>query len=335
MEVDNQEWKIIKHALRTWEQEGKLTALQAEELTQSFQLKKTGQQIARYFFLIGLSCSLMAFGAIFIDEKLLEKFKIYFSLSNVVVAILMAILAGCWLWYVKRKSKYLRPIIYEIYLVPGGLAILTSLVYICKDFGFGPSYSVFLLVSTVLLATISFMFQSQSLWIGTMASALGWFAAFSYANSIDHIFLGMNYPMRFTVYGLFVLALSFLMFNFKKFHFAQRITYLTGFIVFFAGLWGVSVFGNYNSFEQWVAVRQTQVLLYSFVFGAASLLALYLGIRYKEDTARDLGVLFLLINFYSRYFEYFWDTMHKGIFFLILAVSFWIIGKWIERKRKN
>jgi hypothetical protein len=27
--------------------------------------------------------------------------------------------------------------------------------------------------------------------------------------------------------------------------------------------------------------------------------------------------------------------MHKGIFFLILAVSFWFLGRWIEKRRKK
>ena len=65
------------------------------------------------------------------------------------------------------------------------------------------------------------------------------------------------------------------------------------------------------------------------------MVALYLGVRYKDDIARDLGIVFLLINFYSRYFEFFWDTLHKGLFFLLLAVSFYFIGRWIEKRRKE
>ena len=105
--------------------------------------------------------------------------------------------------------------------------------------------------------------------------------------------------------------------------------------MFFLGLWGVSIFGNYSDFEAWLQVRQTQVIAYSLVFGAAAFVSFYLGVKYRDDLARDLGILFLLVNFYSRYFEFFWDSMHKGVFFLVLAVSFWFLGRWIEKRRKG
>jgi hypothetical protein len=334
MEVDNSEWKILTDAIDNWEKEGKLTPEKAGELRQGITVKKTSQQIAQYFFLIALSCTLMAFGAIFIDERLLERLKIYFSLNNIIVALLMAVLAGSWFYFIKRKSTQLRTIAYEIYTVLGALAALTSLVYFCKDFGFGPSYSGFLICAAILLFGLSVYFNSRALWIGTIAALMGWFGTFTYAHSTNHLFLGMNYPVRFTLFGLLLLGASFLQRKVPKLLFTQRFTYLAGLIIFFTGLWGVSIFGNYNNLEAWLAVRQTHVLAYAFVFGAAALIALYTGIRYKDDLARDLGILFLLINFYSRYFEYFWDAMHKGIFFLVLAVSFYFLGRCIEKKRR-
>jgi len=49
-----------------------------------------------------------------------------------------------------------------------------------------------------------------------------------------------------------------------------------------------------------------------------------------------MALLFLLLNLYTRYFEYFWDVTNKGIFFTILALSFWLIGKKLEQyRRKN
>ena len=335
MELDNNEWEIINRALDAWQQQGLLSDEKTNALRKSISLKKTSQQIAHYFFLIALSCTLMAFGAIFIDEKLLERIRNYFSLSNIMIALLMTLLAAGWFYYIKRKINTFKSTAYEIYMVLGGLASDTALVYLCKDIGFGRSYSLFLFLATVLLFALSAWFSSRALWIATIAAFMGWFGAFSYAYGHDHLFLGMNYPLRFTVFGIVIIGLSFLQNKIPRLLTMQRITYVAGLIIFFTGLWGVSVFGNYNEFEKWMKVRQTQVLLYGFIFGLAALIALYLGIRYKDDIARDLGILFLLINFYSRYFEYFWNTMHKGIFFLLLAVSFWFIGRYIERRRKT
>jgi hypothetical protein len=334
MEVDNNEWKTITQAINTWVSEGKISPEKAEELRRSYSLKKTGQQIAQYFFLIALSCTLMAFGAIFIDEKLLEKIKIYFSLNNIVVAILMALIAGSWFYYIKRKSSDLKTIAYEIYMVLGGLASVTSLVYFIKDFGYGPSYSHLLFFTTILIFSLSIYFRSTALWIAALGSLISFFSSFTYAHSHDHAFLGMNYPVRFTLFALLLLIFSFYQQRIKRVEFTQRVTYIAAFILFFISLWAVSIFGNYTDLSAWYGVRQTHVLVYGFIFGIASLASLYLGIQYKDDVARDLGILFLLVNFYTRYFEYFWDTMHKGLFFLILAVSFWFLGRWIEKRRK-
>ena len=77
------------------------------------------------------------------------------------------------------------------------------------------------------------------------------------------------------------------------------------------------------------------MLGYSAVFALGSAISFYLGIRYKDELARDFGVLFLLINLYTRYFEYFWDSMNKGIFFLVLAITFGLVGWLLERQRKT
>lgn len=335
MEVDNNEWKIINQALDTWEKEGNLSSEQVSDLKRTVVLKKTGQQIAKYFFLIALSCTLMAFGAIFIDEKLLEKLRIFFSLGNWVIAIFMAALAAGWFYYIRKKASHIRNVAFEIYVVLGGLASITSLVYLCKDVGFGRSYTVFLALAAVLLGSISVFFSSIALWIGCLVALMGFYGAFSHVYSHDHLFLGMNYPVRFSLFGLLVLGLSFLQRPTPRLQFSSRITYVFSLIILFTGLWGVSIFGNFNDLEAWYAVRQTHVIIYGVVFGIAALISLYMGIRYKDDIARDLGILFLLVNFYSRYFEFFWDTLHKGLFFLFLAVSFWFIGRWIERRRKE
>ena len=46
---------------------------------------------------------------------------------------------------------------------------------------------------------------------------------------------------------------------------------------------------------------------------------------------RLFGITFLAINLYTRYFEYFWDGLHKVVFFLILAASLALIGRYAEK----
>jgi len=335
MEVDKNEVTLLHRALEEWEQSGKITPGQAADLKNTITTKQNDrQQIAQYFFFTALFCMLLAFGAIFLNEKLLEKIKAYFSWSDLVIAVITALLSVLWFWYIGRKRNQLSEIAYEIYMVLGGLAVLTSMVYFCKELGMDKTYTALLGISLPLLVIISILLRSKALWIGAIITAVGWFGSFSTLMSTDNLFLGMNYPVRFTVFGLVVLIIAFVQSHIRLIMFTQRITYLTGMLIFFSGLWGVSIFGNYNTLAQWHLVRQVHVLAYSIVFGIASVISFYCGIRFKDEPARDFGVLFLLINLYTRYFEYFWDSMNKGIFFLILAITFGFVGWFLERKSK-
>lgn len=220
-------------------------------------------------------------------------------------------------------------------MVLGGLSVLTTLIYVCKQITTDTTYNTFLILSFISLSALSIFFRSKSLWLGGIGAFIGWFGEFSVFHGNNNLFLGMNYPVRYTVLGFVLLTLGLCQGLLKPLSFAKRITYTIGLILFFSGLWGVSIFGNYNTLVGWQQVRQIHVLAYSIVFGFASVISFYLGIRYKDDMARDFGVIFLLINLYTRYFEYFWDSMNKGIFFLILAITFGIVGRWLERNNRK
>src|SRR5690606_21726987 len=148
MELDKQEWRALQKVLDEWEQSGKLTHEQAGELRKTVELKRNErQQIAQYFFLIAISCTILACGALFTDEKFLEKIKNYFSLSNIFIALLCGLLGAAWFWYINRIKNKHSNTAHEVYMVLGGLLTVTSLVYFCKDFGFGTQYNGFLIIS--------------------------------------------------------------------------------------------------------------------------------------------------------------------------------------------
>lgn len=336
MELDKNEWKAINKAISEWEEHGDLSKEEGSRLRKTVELKRTdNQQIAQYFFLTALSCILLAFGAIFIDDKVLERFKDYFSLSNIVIAILAIGISVLWFWYVRKKQARLSKTAYEIYMVVGALSSLIALTYICKETGFGGKYTGFLFAASVLLFSLSLGFKARFLWIAGILALMGFYGAVTDLYSIRDRFLGMNYPIRFTIFGLIVIGLSFLQQKKGILADTSRITFVAGMVIFFTGLWGVSVFGNYSDMAAWSAVRQVQVIAYGIVFAIVAGLSFYLGIKYKDDVARDFGILFLLINLYSRYFEFFWDNMNKGVFFLVLAVSFYGVGRWLEKRKKG
>ena len=333
---DIKEYKFLNHTIEEWVSNGDITVDKAQQLKNTIEEPKShAQQIAQYFFFIALSCILLAFAAIFIDDKFIEKLKLYFSLTNLFIAILFTVLSTIWFIYLKKKKHTINSAPFEVYAVIGSLLLVTALAYYCKETGFGPKYSGFLIVLAALLFSISAWLRSYAVWIAGILAIMGWYGAFSTWQSNHDLFLGMNYPLRFSLFGVLVCICSFIQPNIKPIASTQRITYIAGLIILLTGLWGVSVFGNYTSLDEWAKVRQVQIMWYALLFAILAALIFYYGIRKDDELTRDIGVFALLINLYSRYFEYFWDTTNKGIFFLVLGISFWVIGKWIEKKKKE
>lgn len=336
MELDKEQYEVVNRALTEWERDGKLAPDKVASLRAELSLKSNDrQQLAQYFFFIALSCTLLAFAALFLSEKLLERIKAYFAWSDYAVAGITALLSALWFWYIGRRRVGTKSSAYEIYMALGGLSVLTCLVYVCKAAHADATYyTTFLFLSTLSLLSLGAVMRSPVLWLGGLLAVTGWFGAFTSGQEQGYLFLGMNYPVRYVVFGALLLAISLGLRKSGRLIFARQLTYVIALSVFFLALWAVTVFGNFNSLERWQHARQSQIAIYSAFLAIASGLSLYLGIRFRDTTARDFGVIFLLVNLYTRYFEYFWDTMNKGLFFLVLAITFGLLGRWLEKKNK-
>lgn len=336
MELDKEQYEVVSRALSEWEQAGKLTPEVVTDLRADISVKRNDrQQLAQYFFFIALSCTLLAFAAIFLSEKLLERIKAYFAWSDYAVAGITAVLSAVWFWYIGRRRVDTKSSAYEIYMALGGLSVLTCLVYVCKAAHADATYyTTFLGLSAMSLLSLGAVMRSPVLWLGGLLAVTGWFGAVTAGHEQGYLFLGMNYPVRYVVFGGLLLAAALWLRTTGRLLFARQLTYVIALSVFFLALWAVTVFGNFNSLERWQHARQSQIFIYSAFLAIASGLSLYLGIRFRDTTARDFGVIFLLVNLYTRYFEYFWDTMNKGLFFLVLAITFGLLGRWLEKKSK-
>lgn len=333
MQLKKNDQNVIKEIIDQWADQGKISIEQCEVLKKDIEERGSDDKpdIARYFFIIAISCSLIAFAAIFINDKLLERFRQYFALSNWVIFSICTVITILFFWLsIKRKSK-LSFSTYEGYMIAGGVSAATALVYCCKEIGFGDAYSGYLFALSIIYLLLSITFRSYVLWIGTLLSLMGWYGALSEAYSNDYLFLGMNYPLRFTVFGIVILGCSLLQNKIKTIQQTSRITYIVGLLIFYTGLWGISVFGNYAHLTEWESVRQVSIVFYALLFAAITLAGLFIGVKRNDDLTRDISLIFLLLNIYTRYFEYFWDATNKGIFFAILGISFWLVGRWIER----
>jgi hypothetical protein len=133
------------------------------------------------------------------------------------------------------------------------------------------------------------------------------------------------------VYGLVITASSRLLKNNKKFSFFYETSYICGMIYLFVSLWLLSVFGNFATIEEWAVVKQIHLFYWAIISAAACGICILIGLKTRDVVAREFGITFLFLNLYTRYFEYFWDSWHKALFFSVLAASFWLIGQRAEK----
>lgn len=336
MQVDKEDLRTVNEAIDSWIGEGLIDTELAGKLRASLEQKHSERaQLAQYFFIIAISSAILAAGALLINEKLLERLRRTFLLSNWTIAFAAAGLAVAGFWFARNRRRILSPTTYEVYMLPAALSSIVAVVYLCKEIGNGQGYTLFTGLCSILFFTLSLTFRSRLLWIIFIASIMGWYGAFSSVFSSQNLFLGMNYPMRFTVFGIVVTAFAFVVKRIRRIRPMHPITFQAGLLIFYTGLWGVSVFGNYETIAGWQAVRQTAMLPYAVVAGLITAAGLWIGIRRDNDTLRDFSILFLLLNLYTRYFEYFWDRMNQGIFYLILAISFGLLARWLSKSGKK
>ena len=145
-------------------------------------------------------------------------------------------------------------------------------------------------------------------------------------------YLGMNYPLRFVIFGAALAALGLVgehtstptetsTFKTRLLAMSPQ-TKVIGLLNLFIALWIMSIFGNYGDMMQWHRVRQYELFHWSALFGTVAIAAIWYSLKRDDGALRGFGLTFLFINLYTRFFEYFWDSIHKAAFFAILAVSF-------------
>jgi hypothetical protein len=187
------------------------------------------------------------------------------------------------------------------------------------------------LFSVVVYGFLAWRLDSKLIWLFALVSLGSWFGTETgYQTNWSYYFLGMSYPLRFVLFGAVLVVGSYSLKSKKWFGFGE-LTYVVGLLYLFVSLWLISIFGNYAQLDQWWQVKQIGLFYWGIIAAAIAGAFLFYGLKTKDVIAREFGITFLLIFLYTKYFEYFWDTTNHAIFFSILALSFWLVGRKAEK----
>jgi hypothetical protein len=336
---------IVMRAVDRWRESGVIDAETSARLTASTSIASFDwQRTARYAFIIAIFCFVIAVGAVLADKVLMELIMRIFNAPAAAKCALFAALSAVLFWYgLLLRSKHPHRIYgNESVFFLGVLALAGAVFFlgVAIDTGSG-RYSVLFLIASVLYALLGLWFPSTLVWVFGLVSLGAWMGTETgYMSGWGAYYLGMNYPLRFVIFGAALAALGLAgeltstpsntsTFKARLLSMSPQ-TKVIGLLYLFIALWIMSIFGNYGDMTKWEKVRQYELFHWSLLFGAASIAAIWYGLKRDDGTLRGFGLTFLFINLYTRFFEYFWDSIHKAAFFAIVAASFWYIGSRAE-----
>lgn len=331
--LDKDKAEFLQQSIDTWKQENLLTDEQANLLKQSINVRRFDwKQVTVYAFFIAIACAILSVIVLLADKPLRKLIEQFTQITDAGISAILTLFSILSFYIAQRRFKNhpKTPFTNNTILLFGAFLSLAAISYWSKTLHiFQHSYlSVFLLAAVVYIG-VAVYFTSIICWllaVNMLAMAYG-IAIDTYNINNHHL----NYPMLFIPFALVLLAFLFIINRYGKLQPFFKIHYIAGLLIFFIALWLVSVFGNYDDLDKWNEVKQYKFLIWSVMLFVASLAAMYFGLKRNDHIAGNIGLIFFILNLVTRYFEYFWEPLHKSIFFMILAFIFWFIGSRAER----
>jgi hypothetical protein len=285
---------------------------------------------------VSLCCMLIAGAALLSDKILMQLLKEFFNASYSIKSLSFStIAAGMFYYGFERKITYpLKVYSNETFIVFGVAAIASAIYQLGMALNLDILQIHYLLGTACLIyGAIACYFKSNLVWVVALLSLGSWFGAQTgYLSGWGAYYLGMNYPIRFIVLGGTLTLLGLEVSKYSLVKYLSNSTLIIGLLYVFIAAWILSIFGDYTNLDNWYFnVMQTELLNWSLLFAGLAIAAIYHGLRNNNSITNGFGITFLLLNMYTKYFEYFWHNTNKIIFFSILAVSFWYLGTYAEK----
>ena len=325
--------RVVSEIIGRWKANGTIDAPTAQRLAASMSvLSFDWHKAARYAFLVAVVCLVIAIGATLADRVLMALLQRLFDSPAILKCAFFSLLAAGVFWSALNERKRRPHHVYrnEAIFFVGVLEVAAAVGFLgmAVDTGSG-HYSLLFLLASGLYLLLGWWFPSKLVWVFGLLSLGAWMGTETgYLSGRGAYFLGMNYPARCVLFGAALAAVCLLGEQRALPMSAQN--KVMGLLYLFIALWIMSIFGNYGDMARWHSTRQYELAHWSILFGALAVAAIVWGLRHDDGVLRGFGLTFLFINLYTRFFEYFWDSMHKAFFFALLAASFWLVGTRAE-----
>ena len=333
--------KIVERALTHWQAARLLTDAQHDQLRAALPVSLFDWgRLAKYAFWAALASILISVSSVLADSALLEMLKELFAwfwqISDLVkTGFFGLIAAGFYSWgLLRRETNPEQHYSNGAIMFLGVMMTASAVGFLGRAFDTGSGhYALLFLFAALVYCDLGLWFPSGLIYVFGLLALGGWFGGETgYLSGWGAYYLGMSWPLRFVFFGGALVAASYPLSQWPPRAEFSRPTLALGLLYFFVALWIMSIFGKYSGYEDFFQRHQSLELLpRALLFGVAAAGAIWHGLNFDDGMTRGYGITFLGINLYTRFFEYFWNGLHKAIFFSLLAASLWFIGTHAER----
>jgi hypothetical protein len=206
-------------------------------------------------------------------------------------------------------------------------------------FNEGIHWTTLILVISIIYLFIAYFKENTLVLVFSLLGFAAWFGAFTgYISAWGAYYLGLNYPMRFALISPIIILIGYFH---KKLDLSVpesfiRTYYSFGLLFVNLSLWILSIFGYQGGLGNWgFSSNNIELLFFSIVWLTVNAIIFLIGAKFQDKMFVGYAVTFIILNLYTRYFEYFWDKMYKSLFFIVLGGISIIIGLYFEKKLSN
>jgi hypothetical protein len=292
-------------------------------------------KVSKYSFWLAIASIVIALGTLFADEWILSAITYIFEAPKIVLCILFAALTAATFYFGLKFEKGNPQKSFSITFIQllGAVFLSFSFVYLLQIYDKNQfEISSIFALSTLSYAFLGYQFRSIPLWVLALFSLVACYVSFTDEwTQSGNYFLGMNFPLRITVLATLLYAATFLLKSSKVLQDFVPSSRLFSILLLFLFLWILSISGNVPDYSYWEKTKQISRIFWGILAMVICLITVYRGFKTQDNRLQIIGFTFFLLNMYTRYFEYFWNSMHKALFFALLGISFWLIGTKAEK----
>lgn len=282
-------------------------------------------------------------GAIAAAAGLFLLIKDFFSTYLILEVVLTGAVAGLFAvgrWLMVKK-KMVRAGAAVHLLMAFALSGLTFTLGLHHSTGSG-NWPALVGIDAALFIALAYLLDNRLILAYACVNLFVWFGGQTgYVSGWGMYWLGMNYPLRFLIAGAVCVGIGAAHTMsptplLKRFAHFNRVYFHFGLLIMNLSLWFFSLFGYYEGRITWEN-NDAQRLLFTALWFACSGGATWYGLRRDNGIFRSHGLVFLIINCYTVYFQFIAAKSAELWFLhtLFMGGSMLALGIYLERKRRG